>query len=442
MKYPRKLEGLEAAINDYARYKKELGAEGIDATLDDIEELLIMKIAELKSLPESDSRMAEPSELAPIRMSAPKIKRRLHNNLNQETYDQKLKGALFGRFAGCALGAPVELMSIDQMEKFAVMTDMAFPPVDYWNEAPIGYMPRYKVGMGRDFTKSVMRCLPPDDDIAYTLLGMMILEEFGADFTTDDVGRTWQKYLPIDCTYTAERAVLVSMNKDISPMVAADDLNPYTEWIGAAIRCDAWAFVNPGNPMRASMWAFRDAYLSHRRSGIYSAMYFSAVIAAAFVSESLEEALRIGFDYIPENCEFTRQIKWAIEVSEHVTGYKIANKMVSERFEGMDWVHAINNGCLTVWGILIGKEGFTRGISETVAMAYDNDCTAATVGSVLGAFYGIEGVPAYWYEPWNNKAMSYLHGISEFDLEDVLERFKVLEERYRMKQGNNDGCKV
>jgi ADP-ribosylglycohydrolase len=58
----------------------------------------------------------------------------------------------------------------------------------------------------------------------------------------------------------------------------------------------------------------------------------------------------------------------------------------------MSWVHAINNVWLTVWGINIGKDDYTKGISETVAMAYDNDCTAATVGSVLGAYLGIEAI--------------------------------------------------
>lgn len=428
MGYPRKLEGLETMINDYARYKAELGAEGIDTKIDEIEAVLKDQIEELKSLGEADVRTAEPSELTSIRKATPQNKRMIVDSLDKDVYLKKLKGALFGRFAGCALGAPVELMSLEELERFAEMTDMDFPPSDYWKEAPMGYPPRYKVGMGRDFTKSLMKSLPPDDDIAYTLLGMMILEEYGTDFTTDDVADSWLKYLPRECTYTAERASLDSLNNSVAPLEAADDLNPYTEWIGASIRCDAWAYVNPGNPERASEWAHRDAYLSHRRSGIYSAMYFAAVIAVAFVADSLEEALEVGFDYIPEDSEFTRQIRWAIDVSHEITDYRKANRMVSERFEGMDWVHAINNACLTVWGVLLGKEDFSKGISETVAMAYDNDCTAATVGSILGAYYGIDGVSSYWYEPWNNTAVSYLHGIDTFDLDDVLGRFAVLKE--------------
>jgi ADP-ribosylglycohydrolase len=78
---------------------------------------------------------------------------------------------------------------------------------------------------------------------------------------------------------------------------------------------------------------------------------------------------------------------------------------------------------LTVWGIHLGQEDYTLGISETVAMAYDNDCTAATVGSVLGAYLGIDAIHPKWYTPWNNTVLSYLKGIDEFQLDDIIERF-------------------
>ena len=106
--------------------------------------------------------------------------------------------------------------------------------------------------------------------------------------------------------------------------------------------------------------------------------------------------------------------------------YLHANKLVTDRFEGMSWVHAINNACLTVWGIHFGKNNFEKGISETVAMAYDNDCTGATVGSVLGAYLGIDAIDTKWYKPWNNRILSYLKGIDEFKLDDVINRFYIL----------------
>ena len=176
-------------------------------------------------------------------------------------------------------------------------------------------------------------------------------------------------------------------------------------------------------PQESLALAYEDAYLSHRDSGLHSAMYFSALISLAFTSKDIDKSMHQALDFIPKDSEFYKQIKWALSIIDNVPDYMTANKLVTERFPGMSWVHAINNACLTVWGIHLGKNSYTKGISETVAMAYDNDCTAATVGSVLGAYLGIDCIDPKWYKPWNNKILSYLKGIESFELDDVIERF-------------------
>jgi ADP-ribosylglycohydrolase len=127
--------------------------------------------------------------------------------------------------------------------------------------------------------------------------------------------------------------------------------------------------------------------------------------------------------YIPKNGELHKELTWALSIKDDVLDYRVANDLVTKRYEGMSWVHAINNACLTVWGIYLGKDNYQKGISETVAMAYDNDCTGATVGSVLGAYLGIDAIDSKWYKPWNNRVLSYLIGIEEFQLDDIIGRF-------------------
>ena len=65
-------------------------------------------------------------------------------------------------------------------------------------------------------------------------------------------------------------------------------------WIGADIRSDPWGYAAPGYPEKAAEFAWRDATISHRRNGIYGAMYFSAAIAAAFATGDPVEALEAG----------------------------------------------------------------------------------------------------------------------------------------------------
>lgn len=342
------------------------------------------------------------------------------------SYYNKLKGAIIGRFAGCALGAPVELMEIGQLLNYAKTIDQEMPPTHYFKAAPNPDGQRYLVGKGRHFTASEMQFLSTDDDIAYTLLSLLNLEQYGSSLTTNDIASSWLKYLPKECTFTAERTTLTNLEQGIDPMVAAEINNEEDEYIGAAIRIDGYAYIHPGNPTEAARLAYQDAYLSHRKAGIDSAVYFAALISLAFTSTDIDQSMVQALDYVDATGAFYQELSWALSVQDSVTDYIVANELVTSRYLGMSWVHAINNACLTVWGIHLGQTDFDKGISQTVAMAYDNDCTAATVGSVLGAYLGIDAIDPKWYTPWNNRILSYLKGIQEFQLDDVINRFYTL----------------
>lgn len=343
--------------------------------------------------------------------------------MDEKLYLKKLKGAIIGRFAGCALGAPVELMEIGELINYANKINQPFPPVNYFTEAPNPDGDRYLIGKGRHFTSKEMEFLSTDDDIAYTLLSLINMEKYGMELSTSDIAESWLKYLPTECTFTAERTTLLNLRNGIPPLEAAIPNNTELEYIGAAIRIDGYGYVYPGNPKKAAELAYQDAYLSHRDSGIDSAMYFAALIALAFTSKDIVQSMYDALEFIDKYGELYKELTWALSIKDEVTDYRIANNLVTERYVGMSWVHAINNACLTVWGINLGKDNYQKGISETVAMAYDNDCTGATVGSVLGAYLGIEAINEKWYKPWNNRILSYLKGIDEFKLDDVIERF-------------------
>jgi ADP-ribosylglycohydrolase len=175
--------------------------------------------------------------------------------------------------------------------------------------------------------------------------------------------------------------------------------------------------------------AYRDAYISHRRQGIYGEMYFSAAIAAAFAVDDPVEALEIGLTEIPQESATAKAVRWALQVAPDVKDYRQARDAVEERFKGMAPVHTINNACLTIWGITIGGTDFTRVIAETVAMGMDNDCTAATAGSLVGAVVGKQGIPGHWYRNFNDTVHSYLIDQPRFAISDLIERFTIQAKR-------------
>jgi len=424
MKYPKipDYNRLIEQIIVYSQLKHEYGAKSISPILSQAEKDLKVALSKLKKLPiDKGLAKSRPNDLMSIRKLRPRGTRRLWKEFDKTKYQERCEGALLGRMAGCTLGAPVEFWSIDRMKAQAKENGDAFPPVNYWSYVSSPALKRYQVSPREAYTRKKMKGVPVDDDIAYTLLGLLVVEDFGPDFLIEEIGRAWIKYLPYAAT--AEDIALKNLHKDIPASNTGQKDNPFQEWIGASIRSDPWGYMAPGWPERAAEMAYRDSYLSHRREGIYGAMYFAAVIAAAFSVDHPVKALEIGLGEIPKACAMSRAVRWSLKMAPKIRNYQQARDAVEEHFRGMSPVHTINNACLTIWALTIGGTDITKVIGEAVAMGMDNDCTAATAGSIVGAIVGKKGIPGYWYKNFNNTVRSYLIGKRSFTISGLVKRF-------------------
>jgi ADP-ribosylglycohydrolase len=424
MAYPEipNLQGLVDQLTEYGNLKHEYGSEGVIELLNEAEAKLKTILASMKDLPtDPETSLKEPDELSLIRSLRVEGPRKILSKLDLETFRDKLEGAFLARIAGCTLGSIVELWSVEEMEKWAEYIGDTFPPVDYWSSITYPNKIRYGKSYCFEYTREKIKGVPVDDDIMYTILGLLVVEESGLNFSTEDVAKVWHKYMQFACT--AEEVALKNISAGFPAIKAAEIDNPYCQWIGADIRSDPWAYIAPGYPEKAAEMAYYDAFLSHRRNGIYGEMFFSAAQSAAFTTDNAIDAIKIGMTEIPRECALYKDIEWALEVGEGLKNYKDARAAVDERFKSMNPVHTNNNACLTVFGLMIGGNDVTKVISETVAMGLDNDCTAATAGSIVGAIVGKKGVPVHWYQNFNNKIHSFLKNNDEFEIDDVLKRF-------------------
>jgi len=397
----------------------------INPIIKDLEKSLSGALRRLEKQPANPRvEASEPDDLQAIRALRPKGERILSTGMSRKELKNRILGAWLGRAAGCTLGVPVEAWSLGQMEGLAACNGDAFPPRDYWTKHPGADAVHYGTSVKGDYLRGRVRHVPVDDDLAYTLLGLLILEQYGPEFTTGNVGEAWLRYLPEACT--AERVTLENLRKGISAERAGALGNPYSEWIGADIRSDPWGYAAPGQPERAATMAYRDAMLSHRKTGVYGAMFFSAAIAAAFATGDPLQALHAGLNEIPRRSRLAKAIRWAFDVAPAIHDWRAARALVDERFPGMHVVHTINNACLTIFGLHLGGQDFTRVIGETVAMGLDNDCTAATAGSIFGAAYGTAAIPEHWWKPFRNRTRTYLIEQEWWRNSEIAERFTAI----------------
>lgn len=381
----------------------------------------------------------EPDDLETIRTLRPNGPRRLTERLPAD-YHKRLRGAFYGRMAGCTLGAMLEFQSVDCMQNWAEHFGDEWPPVDYWQHPMMDpQASHYITGKKNDLTRSGMNAVPPDDDTIYTLMGLLIMEQYGIDFTKENMADTYKRYLPLGeelpfgkrgC-FWGERIMLRNLLKGISVEEAGLIRNPNLQNIAAWTRADSYGYVCPGWPEKAAELAWRDASTNHRRNGVYGSMFMAATISAAFVVDSAEEAVRIGLTEIPENCLFAEGVRWALE--QRFTNFREAYDLTWARYSGMFNGSAITNALHVVMGLMIGQRDFTKVIGETIAMSGDNDCTGATSGSIVGALIGIDQIPENWTKPFQGRMHIYLNEHDEYlEIEKVCERYETLAKKFLM----------
>ena len=340
--------------------------------------------------------------------------------------------------AGCTLGAALEFNPIETMKAWAEYNGDSFPLTDYWSKIKDPMNAHYITGKNIDLTKNHMDAVPPDDDTIYTLLGLLLMEEYGMDFTHEDMAQIWQKYLPIKgengswgC-YWGERIMMLNLKKGMNVSEAGINGNPNLQNIAGWTRADSYGYVCPGWPEKAAYLAYKDCSINHRRNGVYGAMFMAATISAAFVVDDPMEAVKIGLTEIPENCLFAEGIRWALDNKSQ--NYQEAADKTWKRYAGMFNGSALTNAIHVVMGLDIGGRDFTKIIGETIAMSGDNDCTGATAGSIAGAVIGIDNIPENWTRPFNGRMHIYLKELPEYlDIEEVCDRFEVLAKKLVME---------
>ena len=156
MEYPSLPEysGLISQIVEYGRLKHEYGAGDIQKFLLEAEGSLKSILSRVKRLSTDKAlESIEPDLLTEIRGLRPDGPRRIWESVNKQEYQDKLEGALLGRFAGCTLGAMVEFWSLKDMEDWSKYIGDRFPPVDYWSRAKDPPALRYEKSAFHSYTR-------------------------------------------------------------------------------------------------------------------------------------------------------------------------------------------------------------------------------------------------------------------------------------------------
>ena len=354
----------------------------------------------------------EPSELERIK----ELRRKSDITLNKPSnLEEKIEGAWMGRIAGCMLGKTIEGIRTDELIPFLKETDnYPLHRYIYKSDLTSEIIEKYKFGFATQFYVDEIDGMPIDDDTNYVVMAQEIINQHGRDFTPSDVANAWVKFQSKEYYFSAERVAYLNFIKGFDPPESAAYKNPYREWIGAQIRGDYFGYINPGNPELAAEMAWKDASISHIKNGIYGEMFASAMIAAASATDNIEEIILAGIGEIPYTSRLYEGVTDVVSAFKNGTAQKDCFDMIHQRYDeytSHGWCHTIPNAMIVVSSLLYGNKDFAKSICMAVETGFDTDCNGATVGSVLGMVLGIDKIPEYWKNPFNDKLYTSLFGI-------------------------------
>jgi len=378
-----------------------------------------------------DFAFDEPSDLAGIRARCKAAPSTLPAfTPTDDLLQDRMHGAWLGRCAGCALGKPVEgfmgrhngMLSWQRQKKYLTsINNSEWPLRDYYPQHSPAETETGSAGCPAS-TREQIAFMETDDDIRYTVLGQVILDGYGRDFTSSHVAHAWFDKLGYQQVCTAETQAYRNMvmrcdqfrnwsllqdSAHAAELDATTDwtfvthhLNPYREWIGAQIRIDSYGYAAAGNPELAAEFAWRDARISHVKNGLYGAMFCAAMIAAAFATDDPTAIVEAGLAQIPATSRLYTEVRQTIEICRrHDDAFDKFEQVIGDLYAILDHYHPVhtnNNAAICAAAVLLAKGDFHKGITFAVMGGWDTDCNGATVGSIVGAMTGAKRAPTQW----------------------------------------------
>jgi ADP-ribosylglycohydrolase len=290
--------------------------------------------------------------------------------LNENEYYRTVYGGWLGKNIGGTLGAPVE-------------GKKELLHLDYYPVLPDGPL--------------------ENDDLDLQLVWLHALEQYGPKLTSKELGQEWVEHIffPFDEYGYA----LANLRRGLEPPIAGGFNNPFIDCMGAPIRSEIWAMVSPGAPHIAAHFAYQDAIVDHAGGeGVYGEMFFAAIESAIFMEKDRDKLIAIGMSYIPPSCRTAKALVDLLRWHDEGKNWLEARELILEHHGHDNFTDAPQNIAFTILGWLYGNN-FEDAILKAVNCGYDTDCTAATLGAILGMIVGPEGLPEKWVKPVGDRVV-------------------------------------
>lgn len=331
----------------------------------------------------------------------------------EEIYD-KMKGGWVGQMAGVTWAAPTEFYDFGAY--FEIDPDMTIIPMDLvpeWTPETIND------GFDQDdlyVDTTFLDCLKENGPFTdWTVYG----EYFGETEYNLWHANKWGRD-------NVRAGIETPWSGHYTNTLHSDDI----DW---QIECDAIGMACLAQPEVAKEMAWRIGHVMNYGDGVYGGVYVATMYAAAFTAESIDEIIEAGLSGIPAESQFYQVQQDVIDCyNEGLTWeeawYVIDEKWTNDRcpsglYDAGFNIDAKMNSAYITMGLLYGEGDVEQSMLISMRCGQDSDCNPASVGGILGCFYGYEALDDKWSSAldWDGATFQYtdytFNGAIEANLE-------------------------
>lgn len=347
--------------------------------------------------------------------------------LSADEYAERIKGAWYGRIGGVILGKPFE-MQLDRLDIKHYLESVDAYPLNDWTPPRSDALDMTLRNQAS--TLGNVSYAEPDDDIHYTILGLMLLEKHGLKFSKYDVGKNHLDNIPYHWLWSCTRQSYHHMVNLTDDRPYEDQitefptkLNPWREGINTAIRADFWGYIAPADPRRAARIAHREVSFNAVKNGTYSSMFVAGALSAALSrNPSVDTILQGGLSVIPKQSRLAHIVHEVRNWYAKDQDWVVVCDRIYAKYGHLPFLNALHNMGFVFLSLVHGQLDYSKTITTAVMCGTDTDCTSGTAASIVGAAVGYDGLDHRWITPLNDHVKTVVAGYGEGSIAGLVQR--------------------
>lgn len=301
--------------------------------------------------------------------------------LDYNAYTKKLKGCFAGKAVGGTLGMPLEGY-------------VGTKEITYYDSVPNGMI--------------------ENDDIDLQVVWLEVIRRRGLPVNRLDLAEGWLRH--VRGLFDEYGVAVRNLETGLYPPLSGYYGNKFYAGMGSAIRTEIWAALAPGDPALAVSLAREDACVDHYADGVDASSFLAAMESAAYIETDIQKLINTGLSFLDENGRLYRALTsvicWWDELKEPLA----VRERILSSFFSQNWTDVSINISFIILSLLSSDGNFSKGICTAAGLGHDADCTAATVGALMGIL-NPDGIEERWTKPLGDSlilsgCISNMHEVS------------------------------